>query len=184
MQCSFYTLCILVLVVSVPGVPTVLTFLLSQVWFAGLRGAIAFALSTQFPGPHRQSAMAIAMWVVPLAWLHGDEVKQVKRTISSNTVAENHSHLWQQYPSFLYHFGLSCGWRGSPCANDFSVREQGLVKLSTKRWGFDFCVAPGWSHWAFARMASHSAMWARAAETVVSHLGAGGAGRAVCLGWC
>ncbi len=23
--------------------------------------------------------------------------------ISSNTVAENHSHLWQQYPSFLYH---------------------------------------------------------------------------------
>jgi hypothetical protein len=38
---------------------------LTKVWFAGLRGAIAFALSTQFQGPHRQCAMAMATWVVP-----------------------------------------------------------------------------------------------------------------------
>eukprot|EP00438_Fugacium_kawagutii_P015742 Skav233431 [mRNA] locus=scaffold1486:175149:176822:+ [translate_table: standard] len=43
-----------------------------MVWFAGLRGAIAFALSTQFPGPHRQCAMAMAMWVVLISvWFLG-----------------------------------------------------------------------------------------------------------------
>lgn len=43
-----------------------------MVWFAGLRGAIAFALSTQFQGPHRQCAMAMATWVVLISvWLLG-----------------------------------------------------------------------------------------------------------------
>ncbi|CAK9111905.1 unnamed protein product [Durusdinium trenchii] len=43
-----------------------------MVWFAGLRGAIAFALSTQFKGPHRHSTMALAMWVVLISvWFLG-----------------------------------------------------------------------------------------------------------------
>ncbi|CAE7397987.1 NHX6 [Symbiodinium natans] len=70
-----------------------------MVWFAGLRGAIAFALSTQFPGPHRHCFMALAMWVVLTSvWLlggatapvlgalrirrcHGDQLKQLALTL-------------------------------------------------------------------------------------------------------
>lgn len=35
-----------------------------MVWFSGLRGAIAYALSTQFPGPHRRCVMSLTMAVV------------------------------------------------------------------------------------------------------------------------
>ncbi|CAE8624749.1 unnamed protein product [Polarella glacialis] len=43
-----------------------------MVWFAGLRGAIAYALSSQFPGPHRRCVMSITMWMVlSSVWILG-----------------------------------------------------------------------------------------------------------------
>lgn len=49
-----------------------------MVWFSGLRGAIAYALSTQFPGPHRDRVMSLTMSVVLITvWGMGGATKPV-----------------------------------------------------------------------------------------------------------
>eukprot|EP00933_Yihiella_yeosuensis_P041553 TRINITY_DN35940_c0_g1_i1.p1 TRINITY_DN35940_c0_g1~~TRINITY_DN35940_c0_g1_i1.p1 ORF type:complete len:603 (+),score=50.27 TRINITY_DN35940_c0_g1_i1:27-1835(+) len=43
-----------------------------MVWFSGLRGAIAYALSTQFPGDNKRCVMSITMWIVLASvWVMG-----------------------------------------------------------------------------------------------------------------
>lgn len=45
---------------------------LHMVWFSGLRGAIAYALSTQYPGPHRRRVMSLTMAIVLITvWAMG-----------------------------------------------------------------------------------------------------------------
>jgi len=50
------------------------------VWFSGLRGAIAYALSTQFPGPHRKCIMSLTMGIVLVTvWVFGGATSPMLR---------------------------------------------------------------------------------------------------------
>jgi sodium/hydrogen exchanger 8 len=51
-----------------------------MVWFSGLRGAIAYALSTQFPGRHGKSVMSLTMAIVLASvWMRGGATELMLR---------------------------------------------------------------------------------------------------------